>query len=170
MPSAIEQALMDLRAAEQAKDSSAALETVKAALEKLSDADRKELLVMPAVSKLLNDAEQQARDSIAPGTTVTDASGRVIAKIPDTFAAMVERAEAADDMIDWTPMQSRFLSINGVDVRMIAGMRMRTPKVFYDVSKEAWEADQKFLDTVKEIVYKNFGENGMVLHGDGTKA
>lgn len=170
MPSTIEQALIDLKEAEKAEDSAKALEIVKESLGKLSDADRKKLLVIPAVSQLLSDAEQRAKDSIAPGTTISDAQGRVIAKIPDTFAHMVEMAEANDDMIDWTPMQSRFLSIGGVDVQMVAGMRMRTPKVFYDVAMEAYNADLHFLDTVKALVQRNFGENGLVLHGDGTKA
>lgn len=170
MPSPIEQALLDLRTAEQQQDSAAALKVVQESLEKLSDDDRKKLLVMPAVSQLLTDAEQKARDTITPGSTVSDASGRIIAKIPETWEHLWQKAEAEDDFVDWTPMQNRMISVNGVDLQVYAGRRMRTPAAFYDVAKAAWDSETNFLDDVKEIVRRNFGENGIVLHGDGTKA
>lgn len=164
--SAIEEALLELRQAEQTKDSAAALEQVRASFNKLSDDDRRKLLDMPAVTRLIDDAEHKAAQSMKPGSIITDDQGRVIGKVPWTAAAMKEEF----GLVEWTPMQSRLIAINGIDFWAEKGVPCKTPPQFRDVAMEAWQAEERKLTTDKEIVRRNFGANGVVLYGDGTPA
>lgn len=166
MTSAIEEALMDLHRAEQMQDSEKALQVAAEALDKLTPEDRGKLLTMPAVAKLMSDAEEKAAKTAEPGTTVCDSRGYVVARIPETAAHMKETRK----MVTWTPMQNRHVSVEGVSIWTQAGVPVTTPEIFRDVAMEAWQAEQNQLETVKEIMKRNFGENSTVLYGDGTPA
>lgn len=164
--SSIEDALLELREAERRKDSKEAFELVRGALSKLTDEDRTKLLDMPAVNKLLNDAEQRAKDQMRPGTAIHDEQGRVIAKVPWTFEAMKEEFGT----VDWTPLQSRQICVNGIDLWVEEGRPVRTPPQFRDVAMEAWNAERSQIETYRSILKKNFGENSILTYGDGTPA
>lgn len=158
----IEQALIELREAERKQSAEDALKIIAG----LSDEERRKLLDLPAVQKLVSDAEVKAAQTMLPGSTVCDDRGRVVSKVPWTWGAMVDEFGT----VDWTPMQNRMICINGIDLWVESGRPVRTPPQFRDVAMEAWNAEQRQLETSKEIVRRNFGDNGMVLFGDGTRA
>ncbi len=164
--SAIEQALIELKDAERQQDSAAALEIASNALGKLSDSDRRKLLDMPAVQKLVSDAEQKAAEAMKPGSIICDDSGRVLAKVPWTPDAMKQEF----GVVEWTPMQDRLICVNGVDFWARKGVPCKTPPQFRDVAMEAFHTENGKLERDKEIVRRNFGDNGVVLFGDGTPA
>ena len=164
--SPIQAALMELQDAEKLQDSREALVAAAAALEKLTAEDRGKLLQMPAVNKLISDAEERASKAGEAGSVICDARGFVVSRIPETAEHMKETQK----MVKWTPMQSRMVSVNGVNVYVTAGREMTTPEIFRDIAMEAWQAEQNQLNTAKQIMKNNFGDNAVILFGDGTPA
>lgn len=164
--SPIEEALLELRNAERQQDSAVAMKVIADALGALTEDDRRKLLQNPAVSKLIDAAEQKAAESMRPGSIVCGPDGKVISKVPWTGQHMKETLP----MVTWTPMQNRDVTVNGVTVRCQKGVPVTTPDVFKAVAEEAWLAEENKLERDRAILKNNFGDNSILLYGDGTPA
>jgi len=164
-PFSIEQALREIAGAQQQKDSANALRQVGDTLDRLSEEDREKLLATPAVMRLVEQAREKAAREGKPGTVVCDSKGRVLERIEHTKLSMME----AYGLVDWMPMESRWVTCNGISVYVVQGDPARTPFQFRDIAMEAWQAKQNFVKDAKALLRKNFGESSMVLTGDGTE-
>lgn len=120
------------------KDSAeAALGDIKSAVGSLS----------PEAFRILTESEQfqQLADKVSrqsgtkPGDPIYDEKGREIGRVPLSYEDMCEMYE----MVDWTPMETTVLSVNGVDLKIFEGMVHRTPNIFRDVAMESWNARRR---------------------------
>lgn len=161
----VEDALRQIADADLRKDAASALQTIGNALDKLSDADKATILATPAVASLVDRARTEAQKKGTPGTVICDDQGRVLERVDHNYQTLVD--ESGD--VTWTPMQTRWISFNGIRIWVQAGVEMTSPPIFRDIAKEAWNYEVNQVEINKRILRQQFGDDSMVLSGDGRK-
>lgn len=162
-PLSIEQALLEIQQAQASKDSAAALTKIGDTLDRLSDDDREKLLGTPTVMRLVEQAREKIARDGKPGTTVCDSKGRVLERVEHTKVSMMEEF----GLVKWMPMESRWISFNGIQIYVVQGDEAETPFQFRDIAMEAWSSKQNQLKDAAAILKRNLGPNSMIMTGAG---
>lgn len=162
-PLSVEQVLIEIQQAQAKKDSAETLRTIGDLLERLTPTDRETLLGTPSVQNLVESARQKAAKEGKPGSTICDSKGRVLERVEWTYDALKEEFGE----VEWTPMQTRWLTWNGIQVWVQQGVPIKTPPQFRDLAMEAWQKEVNANDEYAAIMLKNFGRDSTIMTGAG---
>lgn len=94
-----------------------------------------------------------------PGDPLYDEKGREIGRVPLTPEYQME----IYDMVEWTPMKTQVISVNGVDWKVFAGLVNKTPNIVRDVAMEAWRQTNEAMASQRQVLQENGAADGITF-------
>lgn len=101
----------------------------------VEDEDFRHIMADPEVSHIISELFHAA-DGKKPGDAIYDDRGREIERVPYDANWMMENYA----MVEWTPMKTEVIEVNGVPWRVYEGLPCKTPNIIRDVAQESYRA------------------------------
>lgn len=132
-------------------------------LSEVDDETFKLILADDEVQSLTQKMQLMSGDK--PGDPIFDDKGREISRVPWSAEYMQE----IYPMVEWTPMRTENISVNGVTWRVWEGIPCKTPNIIRDVAQESYRMTRAANDMQMSILQETAPVDGVTLHAGWRK-